>query len=147
MALASRVTPGSRVADIGTDHARLPIFLLQQEIAERVIATDIREGPLHAAEDALRRRGLRDRADLRLCDGASGVWPDEADCFIIAGMGGDTIAGILRASPWLADKHLLIQPQTHGERVLEVLEAWGKTPEQAVIWENGRRYIYFEVTT
>lgn len=149
MALASRVPPGSRVADIGTDHARVPVYLLQRGITERVIATDIRQGPLDAAKDALQRRGLR--ADLRLCDGAAGLRPDEVDCVVIAGMGGDTVAAILRASPWLAGKHLLLQPQTHPERVLEVLAAWGKTPEQAEVWEGSgtsapyRRYILFEV--
>ena len=144
MALVLRIPAESRVADIGTDHARIPIYLLQQG-AQRVIATDIREGPLRAAEEALRRRGLLERAELRLCDGASGVRPDEADCVVIAGMGGDTVAGILRASPWLADKHLLLQPQTHGERVTDVIEAWGKTPETAEVWDGGRRYIFYEV--
>lgn len=143
LALALRVPAGCRVADIGTDHARLPIYLLQRGIAERVIATDVREGPLQMAAEALEKRGLSESVELRLGCGAGCLSTNEVDCVVIAGMGGDTIAEILRKDPWLGQKHLLLQPQTHSERVLEVLAEWRRTPEKLEIWEKTRRYIVF----
>lgn len=144
MALALRVPPGSCVADIGTDHARVPLYLLQQGITDRVIATDVREGPLKMAAAALSRHGLLEKAVLRLGKGADCLEPDEANCVIIAGMGGDTIADILIRSPWLREKRLLLQPQTHSERVLSVLEEWGKVPNTLEVREKGRTYIVIE---
>jgi tRNA (adenine22-N1)-methyltransferase len=131
------------VADIGTDHARIPIYLLERGVTQSVIATEVREGPLAAATAALARHGLGGKAELRLGDGASCLSKDEVDCVIIAGMGGDTIAEILRADAWLLEKRLLLQPQTHGERVLAVLP--GKSSVSVTrVWENTRKYTIYE---
>lgn len=145
LALAQRIPPGCRVADIGTDHARLPIYLVQRGLVKHIIATDIRKGPLSMAAEALAKRGLRDAVELRLGHGAACLHPNEVDCVLIAGMGGDTIAEILRQDPWLRSKHLLLQPQTHSERVLEVLQEWGRTPEAIMVWERSRQYTAFDV--
>lgn len=145
LALAQRIPPGCRVADIGTDHARLPIYLVQRGLVKHIIATDIREGPLSMAAEALAKRGLREAVELRLGRGAACLHPNEVDCVLIAGMGGDTIAEILRQDSWLSRKHLLLQPQTHSERVLDVLQEWGRRPETLEIWEKSRRYTAFDV--
>lgn len=112
-AIARLVPQGARLADIGTDHAYLPVRLLLDGRVERAIAADLREGPLSRARETARRHGVEDRVSFRLCDGLSGVDREEADTVVIAGMGGETIAAILSAAPWTREgTGLLLQPMT-----------------------------------
>ncbi len=111
---ADLVPPGSRLADIGTDHAHLPAALLQEGTIPRALVTDLRPGPLARARDTARRQGLEEKMDFRLCDGLEGVCPGEADAIVLAGMGGETIAGILGRCPWPREGHipLILQPMS-----------------------------------
>ena len=93
--VAGLVPPGARFADVGTDHAYLPVWLLQQGIIEHALVSDLRPGPLDRARSTAARYGLAERMEFRLCDGLSGIAPAEADTIAIAGMGGETIAAIL----------------------------------------------------
>lgn len=136
--IAGLVPQGARVCDIGTDHARLPVYLMERGIASSVIATDLNQGPLNAARRLINIH--RVDVDLRLGDGAECILPDEADTVIISGIGGDTIIAILEQSPFLTDKHLIIQPQTRIERVEIFLE----NPVRYETFEGHRRYIIFE---
>ncbi|SMC50955.1 class I SAM-dependent methyltransferase [Papillibacter cinnamivorans] len=112
-AVAEWVPPGARAADIGTDHGFLPVWLMLCGSAERVIATDLRPEPLSRAVKTAERYGLGDRIEFRLCDGLSGILPEEADTVIIAGMGGETIASILEAASWTREgKRLILQPMS-----------------------------------
>lgn len=90
------VPAGSVVADIGTDHAFLPIALVESKKAKKVIATDVAQKPLNNARENIEKAGVGN-IELRLCDGLSGVFPDEVDCVTIAGMGGNVIRDILSA--------------------------------------------------
>ncbi len=110
---ASMVRRSSRAADIGTDHAYLPIYLVQNGLVSSVIASDVREKPLKTAARNI-RRFKSDIITVRLSDGLSNILPDEADDIIIAGMGGKSIINIIKNAPWLKDrsKHLIIQPMT-----------------------------------
>ena len=119
--LAEMTPPGGRLADIGTDHGYLPVWLLQEGRIPSAIASDVGAEPLeHARRTAeeYETQGL----DFRLCDGLSGIEPEETDTVVIAGMGGETIRDILRAAPWAADGHhtLLLQPMTK----VELLRGW-----------------------
>lgn len=95
MAVAAMVTPGSHPADVGCDHGYIPIYLVQNKIAETVLAMDINEGPLLRAKENIKACGLDSQITVRLSDGLCQYLPGEADCLIIAGMGGLLIGKIL----------------------------------------------------
>jgi tRNA (adenine22-N1)-methyltransferase len=92
--IADMVKPGVIAADIGTDHAFLPILLMQKKTAEKVYACDINEGPLKAAQRNIAIEGLSGHITTILCSGFDNV-PADADCAIIAGMGFYTCRDIL----------------------------------------------------
>ncbi len=101
-------TYGKTVADIGTDHAYIPIKLIEENIAKRVIASDIKEGPVKIAKQNIRKNGLNDKIEVRLGSGLSVLNKNEADTVIIAGMGGEMIEKILRDDEEKAKAALLI---------------------------------------
>ena len=114
--LADWVPQGAAFADIGTDHALLPVWLVLQGRVGRCIASDLRVEPLRRARATAElwdASGIR----FRLCDGLSGVHANEADTIAIAGLGGENIAAILQKAPWTRDgEHtLLLQPMTRAE--------------------------------
>ncbi len=115
--VASFVRKGSRVADIGTDHALLPVWLVQNGICPSAIASDIVKGPVAAATRTIEQAGETARIEVRLGDGLSTVQPHEVEDIVIAGMGGETIAAILQAAPWVQDERyrLILQPMTRAE--------------------------------
>lgn len=126
-ALASFVRAGVRVADIGTDHALLPVYLVQSGHNPCALASDVRRGPLSRAAETVARAGLEDKITLRLADGLAGAEDFSPQDIIIAGMGGELIASLLAAAPMVrsADVRLILQPMTHSDR----LRAW--------LWSNG----------
>ncbi len=111
-AVAERVPQGARLADVGTDHAYLPAWLLLERRIPFAVCTDLRKGPLDRARETVERHGVADRVSLRLCDGLAGVDAGEVDCVAIAGMGGETILSILAAAPWARDKTCVVQPMS-----------------------------------
>lgn len=94
-ALANMVTPGHRLADIGTDHALIPVSLLLKQRIPFAYACDIGAGPLARAEAHIHAYGLEARTALRLSDGLKGLRPGEADTVLISGMGGELMIRIL----------------------------------------------------
>ncbi|NLA76638.1 MAG: SAM-dependent methyltransferase [Clostridiales bacterium] len=122
-AVASLVNSGGTLADIGTDHAYLPAFLVLEGRVKSAVACDIRKMPLENAAETLRRFGLSEKITLRLSDGLDAVGGHEADEIVIAGMGGTLMAEILSRAQWLksSSKHLVLQPQTHSEDVRRFL--------------------------
>jgi len=114
LCVASLVRKGARLADIGTDHAYLPTYLMKQGIISSAIAADIGEGPAASARRTVQDAGLSDMIDVRVCDGLSAITPDEVSDIVIAGMGGETIVHILSDAPWVksADIRLVLQPMT-----------------------------------
>lgn len=140
MTVAGLVRPGSRVADIGTDHAYLPVYLVGAGICPSAIASDLREGPLEAARRHIDEAGLTGRIAVRLGDGLACVSPDEVEDVVIAGMGGETIVGILQAAPWVrdGDKRLICQPMTHAEDLRRYLLYHGFSLETERLVIDGR---------
>ena len=110
--IADQVPYGAAFADIGTDHAYLPVWLLLNGRIQTAIAADLREGPLARARETAAQYSVSDRISFRLCDGLSAVSECEADTIAIAGMGGETIAAILEA----ADKYgyIVLITADHG---------------------------------
>ena len=103
------------VADVGTDHAYLPACLLMEGKIPSAIAADLREGPLSRARETAAEYGCGDRMAFRLCDGLSGIRPEETDAVVIAGMGGETIApDPWRRPPWVRTRKipLVLQPMS-----------------------------------
>ena len=100
---AEMIAPGARVADIGTDHGYLPVYLLRAGRAASVLATDLRRMPLDNARKNAARFGLAGRIGFVQCDGLAGVSPRAVDTVVCAGMGSDLICRIIGDAPWLRD--------------------------------------------
>ena len=106
------IPPGARLADVGTDHAYLPAALILEGKLPWAIAADLRQGPLDRARATVREYGLTGKVAFRLCDGLRGIRPEEVDAVTVAGMGGETIAAILSAAPWVRERELVLQPMS-----------------------------------
>ena len=136
MKIAGMIQKGDRVADIGTDHAYLPVFLIREGIASFAYACDVADGPLLNAKANIERLKAKN-IELRKGDGLNAVKPQEADTFIIAGMGGDLIIKILSDCDWIKNERyeLLLQPMTSVEDLHAFLMKNGFEikEEQAVI--------------
>ncbi|MBE7021826.1 MAG: SAM-dependent methyltransferase [Ruminococcaceae bacterium] len=111
LAISHSVPDGGSLADIGTDHAYIPIYLCQKGRIDTALAMDVRSGPLSRAEENICRYGLCDRIKTRLSDGLSALCEGEADTVVIAGMGGLLIAELLARAPVTAKTYVL-QPMT-----------------------------------
>ena len=95
---AGLVYKGARVADIGTDHGYLPIYLVQNGISECVYACDVRKKPLERAQAHISSYGLDDNITIRLADGLCGIQKDDVDTVTICGMGGKLMKDIIDAA-------------------------------------------------
>ena len=121
-AIATFVPKGGRVADIGTDHGYLPVWLMKNGAAKCVTATDIREEPLKRAMSAALMAGETGIAFMR-SDGLKELRAEDYDTLVIAGMGGETITKIISESGWdWADSHrLVLQPMSKIPELIEYL--------------------------
>ena len=130
---ASFVRKDSVVCDVGTDHAYLPVNLIQRGIAVRAVACDINEGPLERARWSAAKYGVTDKIRFVLADGLDGVQPekDGVNEIIICGMGGELIARIVDASAYTRtpDVNLILQPMTCAPELRQYL------------WDNGFRIL------
>ena len=146
-AIAAWVPQGAKLADIGTDHAYLPVWLVLHGRAESTSASDLRKGPLERARLTGRTYGA-EGIDYRLGNGLSGIGPQEADTIVIAGMGGENIASILAAAPWTGDgaHTLLLQPMTRSAQLRRCLMENGYAiPREALVRDRGTIYPVMEV--
>lgn len=142
-AIANLILSNCVLADIGTDHAYLPVYMLQQQKIRAAIAGDIAEGPCRAADNTVAMYGMKGKVQVRLGSGLSVLKAGEADCISIAGMGGSTIVDILSADIEIARsaKRLVLQPQTGapGLRKWLLENNWDIVDEELVI-DNKRLY-------
>ena len=145
---AGFIPAGAAVADIGTDHARLPIWLVKTGRCAQVIASDIADTPVRRARENVARWGVAEAIAVVQCAGFDGIRPDSFTHAVICGMGGDTISAILAAAPWTANAQytLILQAETAARRLRAFLYEHGYTicREIAVI-ESGRVYTVMEV--
>jgi len=120
--LADKVPKCNVAADIGTDHAYLPIYLIQQGVCKKAIASDVRIGPVEAANNNITLYTLNDKIETRLGSGLDTISENEADSIIIAGMGGTLISRILEENAQKASKAsaLILQPMNE----MHVVRKW-----------------------
>lgn len=145
-AVASFAEDGKRVADIGTDHGYIPIYLMQLGRAEKVVASDIGLGPIERARASAKEYGLEDKITFVTADGLCGI--DESfDTVIIAGMGGDNIISILSEGSWALSKaHLVLQPQSRVQKLVRWLYKNGCcVSDGRLVRDFGRLYIVLSV--
>ncbi len=142
-AIEALVEDGVGLIDVGTDHGYLPLALAKRGYPGALIAADIGVGPLNAAKRNAAEAGLEQRIRFLLCDGLERCQPEAVDTIVIAGMGGDTICGILDRAEWVLDPHytLLLQPMTRAE----VLRYWLTNNgfsilEERLVRDNGAIY-------
>ena len=111
MAIADLVRYDKVFADIGTDHAYLPVYLVEKGIINRGIAADLRVGPLENAREAVESYGYSDKIELRLSDGLDNFKENEVEEITVAGMGGLLISSFVERTHWLKneDIHLILQ--------------------------------------
>ena len=139
-AVADMVRQGSVVADIGTDHGYIPVYLYKAGIITGAVAADINEGPLNSCRELVEQQGLSDVISVRLSDGLDCLHPDEYDTIIIAGMGGELIADILSRDDCIIDKHIILNPMTHPEIARKFLFNNGFEIDRDIIILDGRHH-------
>jgi len=141
--VAAFVPHGSVLADIGTDHALLPVYLVQQDIIKRAVAGELNEGPYEAARQQVLSAGLTQRIDVRRGNGLSVIMPGEADTVTIAGMGGALITDILSAglARLAGVDTLILQPNVAEDAVRRwLLEHDYVLLDEAILTEDGVTY-------
>ena len=147
-AVASLVTEGASVADIGTDHGYIPIYLVQHQISDRVIAMDINRGPLERAREHIAEEGLADKIETRLSDGCEALKVGEVDTIITAGMGGGLVIKILTDYPDITESldTFILQPQSEIQKVRQYLNEHGFYIEKEnMVLEDGKYYPMMKV--
>ncbi|MDD6825932.1 MAG: Nif3-like dinuclear metal center hexameric protein [Oscillospiraceae bacterium] len=133
---AQMVSGKGSVCDVGTDHAYLPVHLIQNNICSYAVAGDVADGPLEAATLTVEKSGLSDRISIVKSDGLKNIAPDGITDVIVAGMGAETISEIINNAPWLHDGiNLILQPMTK----VPFLRRW--------LYENGYEILREEAVT
>lgn len=145
--VAGLVNKGARVADIGTDHAYLPIYLVQNGISNKVYACDVRKEPLRRAKLHIDEYGLSDKITTQLCDGLKGINKGDVDTVTICGMGGKLMKNILKAG---IDKlgnntQLVLSAQSELRDFRKyLLETGIDIKSEHMLLEDGKYYFIFD---
>lgn len=142
--VASHVPKGAVVADIGSDHAYLPCFLVAEGLAQRAIAGEVVKGPYESAKKQVRQEQLEGRIIVRLASGLAAIDPaDGVTAITIAGMGGPLIASILEQDKALLAgvERLILQPNVHAKAIREwaATNGW-RIVEEEILEENSKIY-------
>lgn len=138
-AAADLVRNGARFADVGTDHAFLPAYLLLNGKIEYAVCSDLRKGPLKNAEETVKRYGLENKVDLRLSNGLDAYKDGEVNEIAVAGMGGLLISEFIKRTAWLKNDtiHLILQPMTHAEDLRKTLYQNGFFIDKEIAVKDG----------
>lgn len=133
---------GGAVADVGCDHGKLGYYLVSTDRAEKVIATDISAPSLRKATELAYDNGVAEIMETRLGDGLSPIKSGEVDTVIIAGLGGDVMADILKSARLDAKKfnHFILSPNTHPEKVRRELLSSGHLIVKDFLTECAGKY-------
>ncbi len=146
MAIANLVRKDKILADIGTDHAYLPVYLVEKGIINKAIASDLRVGPLDNAKTTVASYGYENQIELRLSDGLDNFNENEVEEIAVAGMGGLLISQFIERTKWLknSDIHLILQPMTHIEELRKAMFDNGFIMDKEVVAKDGDKlYIVF----
>ncbi|BBB92807.1 MAG TPA: class I SAM-dependent methyltransferase [Methylomusa anaerophila] len=142
-AIASKVPQGSRLGDIGTDHAYLPIYLVRHNIISYAIAGDLHQGPYLSAQKAVQDAGLEKFISVRQGDGLNVIKPGEVDAIVIAGMGGANIINILTSRPDVTGTvtRMILQPMIAAAPVRRWLtENRWRITDETLAEDEGKTY-------
>lgn len=145
---AAMVTPGNRLADVGTDHGYIPIYLVQKGVISKAIAMDIRKGPLDRAKEHIAETGLGDYIETRLSDGVEALILGEVDTILVAGMGGGLVMHIMEAGMAICQEvdELILQPQSELQAVRAYLREHDfSIIEERMVLEDGKYYPMMKV--
>ncbi|MBQ8207707.1 MAG: SAM-dependent methyltransferase [Clostridia bacterium] len=135
---------GKRLADIGTDHAYLPIYAVENGYSDSAVASDINEGPTERARINVSACGLSDKITVLRTDGLNGIEKYAPDDIAIFGMGGELIASIIDASPWAKakGKRFILQPMTCADVLRRYIAENGfKTIGETLSADGGKLYV------
>lgn len=145
-AVAGLVSNGRKVCDVGTDHAYVPIYLMQTGVIIQALAMDVNEGPLLRAKEHITEQGLSEYITVRRSDGLAAMQAGECDSIVIAGMGG----GLMNRILWEGEaklgsvKELVLQPQSDIELVRRYVAEHGFVIDrQDMVKEDGKYYMMF----
>lgn len=136
------------VADIGTDHGYIPIYLLKKQKSKKVFAMDVNEGPLLRAKAHIEAHGLSERIETRLSDGVKALKPGECDSVVIAGMGGALAVKIMDEGKevFKSLQEFVLQPQSELEKVRQYLcENGYYIVAENMVLEDGKYYPMMKV--
>ena len=143
LCIANKISDGKGFVDVGTDHGYLPVHMLDHGYTGNIIASDINEEPLRCAKRNAEKASYEDKIRFILCDGLDDTVSDDVDTIVVAGMGGDTICGILDRAEWCMDSRyrLILQPMSKAE----ILRFWlsyndFKIVEECFLDDNGTLY-------
>lgn len=141
--MVPRLPEGGCVADVGTDHGFVPIWLVEHGTCSRALAMDVRRGPLERAREHIRQHRLEEAVETRLSDGLEKLKPGEADVVVIAGMGGELMLRILQDGDHVRDsvKCWILSPQSELEEFRKGLERLGLAVcRETMLVDDGKYY-------
>ena len=144
LSAAEFVRAGSVLADIGTDHGYLPVFLLLKGRIKRAVLSDVNEGPLRSAAAHAKEAGVEGRVEILLADGCASLADRGIDDYTICGMGGELIAEIISHAPHLNDKNvnLILQPMSRVGHLRRYLASEGfEIAAERYSYSLGRYYV------
>ena len=147
-AVSALVSDGMIVADVGTDHGYIPIYLAESGRIPSAIAMDINHGPLERAEAHIRMYHLEKKIQTRLSDGVKSLTPGECDCVVAAGMGGALIIKIMEEGEAVFKnlKEFILQPQSEIAKVRQYLcEHQYRIIKEDMVLEDGKFYPMMKV--
>lgn len=148
LAVASMVTKGNVVADVGCDHGYIPIYLVKNGISPKVIAMDVKNGPLERAKEHIKAYGMTDYIETRLSNGVAKLMVGEVSTVICAGMGGRLMAAILTEGREVVASldELILQPQSELEEFRIFLDKQGYAiVKEDMVKEDGKFYPMMKV--
>ena len=133
---------GEFIADVGTDHAYLPIYLYTSGIIKGAVVSDINEGPINRAAQNIREFSCEGKIIPVLCDGLSKIKEYSPDTVFILGMGGELIVNIISNAEWLKQNgtRIVMQPMTHPEILREYLNSSGFEISDEAMVEDSKIY-------
>lgn len=139
---ASFVRSGAFVADIGTDHAYLPIFLVQNKVVTKAIASDINLGPIQKANENIEKFNMQENIKTVIADGLDGIKGFSPTDILICGMGGELISEIIEKSEYVKNPNvrLILQPMSCAYELREYLSRCFNITDEKIVCEDGKIY-------
>jgi len=141
-AITELIKKGASVADIGTDHGYLPVFLAQAEVYNQIFASDISAASLDSARKSASDHKVSEEITFNVATGLDGITQADVDTIVIAGLGGETILNILENAPWTKnhDITLILQPQSKIDLLCRFLYDNGYIIRQTKSIVDKRKY-------